>query len=136
MTDTATLTGVWDGLYSYSRTGQPESPFTAILFDSTGTLSGTIHETMKFRGGQQIAAGAFVDGTVSGNRIVFTKTYDGANGQSHTVAYDGTLSGDRGEIDGTWTIRSAFGPVTGRFLMIRARRAAETVKKRIAAKAG
>lgn len=134
MSDDTTLTGVWDGLYSYSRAGAPESPFTAVLFDTAGALSGTIHETMNFVGGGAAEASAFIDGTASAGHIAFTKTYDGTNGQTHTVAYDGALSADGGEIDGLWTIRTIAGPITGRFLMIRARRAARAARKRSAAK--
>ncbi len=135
MTDETTLTGIWDGLYSYTRTGQPENPFTAVLFDTGGQLSGTIHETLKFVTGGAAEASAYVDGAADAGFVSFTKTYDGTSGQSHAVNYQGSLSSDGAEIDGTWTIRSGSGLVTGRFLMIRGRRAANTAKKRIAEKA-
>ena len=135
MTDDTTLSGVWNGLYSYSNAAQPESNFTAVLFDTAGQLSGTIHETMMLTGGRSTEASAFVDGTASATHVVFQKTYDGTNGQTHTVSYDGTLSADAGEIDGTWQVRTAWGLLTGRFLMIRARRAGQSSETRIAEKA-
>ena len=132
MTDDTTLTGVWNGLYSYSNAVQPESPFTAVLFDTAGRLSGTIHETMMLTGGRSTEASAFVDGTASATHVAFSKTYDGTNGQTHTVTYDGRLSGDAGEIEGTWQVRTTWGLLTGRFLMIRARRAAQGAEHTIA----
>jgi hypothetical protein len=62
---------------------------------------------------------------------VFTKRYDGSGGWYHGVAYDGTLNGERTEIEGQWTIGSA---ASGRFLMIRSSRASETVVRRAFAK--
>lgn len=116
------LTGIWDGLYSYAGVlTQPESTFTAVLFQSGGMLSGTIHETMRRRVVGDVAASAFVDGRVDGTVVTFSKTYDGSGGQTHVVNYDGRLAGD--EIDGTWSIAVQGGVVTGRFLMIRGRRA-------------
>ncbi len=120
MTRDENLTGVWDGLYSYTRTAQPESPFTAVLFDAGGHLSGTIHETMRRRSAPDVAANASVDGRSDGRRVTFAKTYDGSGGQGHTVSYEGWRNGD--EIDGTWTIAATGGSLTGRFLMIRGRK--------------
>ena len=132
MTDDTTLTGVWNGLYSYANAVQPESSFTAVLFDTAGQLSGTIHETMMLTGGRATPASAFVEGAAIGTQVTFSKTYDGTNGQTHTVTYEGQLSGDAGEIEGTWQVRTAWGLLTGRFLMIRARRAAQGAEHTIA----
>jgi hypothetical protein len=130
-----TLTGVWDGLYRYpAGIKTPESAFTAVLLDGGGPLSGTIHETMKL-GTHDIPASAFLEGRVAGSAVNFLKTYDGAGGQSHSVTYDGTLSADGHEIEGQWRIHADFGVMTGRFLMTRARRAAQASKTRIAEKA-
>lgn len=124
------LTGVWDGLYSYTHTGELESTFTAVLFQTGGRLSGAIHETMRRRRGD-IAANAEVDGVVEGTTVAFAKHYDGTGGVQHTVAYEGRLSGD--EIEGVWSIPSA--PAnTGRFLMIRGRKAENRAEKRVSEK--
>lgn len=132
----ASLTGVWDGLYRYpAGIRTPESAFTAVLFDSTGALSGTVHETMKL-GTHDIAASAFLEGRVAGSSVTFLKTYDGTGGQTHSVSYEGTLGPDGSEIEGTWRIHADFGVITGRFLMIRARRTAKKAKTRVAEKAG
>ncbi len=119
-TDQTDLTGVWDGLYSYTQAGELESTFTAILFQTGDALSGTVHETMRRRFFRSVATRATLEGGVDGLRVNFAKTYDGSGGQSHTVIYDGRLSGD--EIEGVWRIPSA-PDNTGRFLMIRGRKA-------------
>lgn len=121
------LTGVWDGLYSYTRSGELESTFTAVLFQTGGRLSGAIHETMRRRRGD-VPANADVEGSVSGTVVSFAKHYDGTGGQQHTVMYEGRLSGD--EIEGIWSIPSAPGN-EGRFLMIRGRKAETRLKKEI-----
>ncbi len=125
------LTGVWDGLYSYTRGGELESTFTAVLFQTVSRLSGAIHETMRRRRGD-IAANAEVDGAVEGTAVNFAKHYDGTGGVQHTVAYEGRLSGD--EIEGIWSIPSAPGN-TGRFLMIRGRKAENRAEKGVLEKA-
>lgn len=128
------LTGVWDGLYRYpARIRTPESAFTAVLFDVGGALSGTIHETMKL-GTHDIPASAFLEGTVAGSLVTFLKTYDGTGGQTHSVSYQGTLGADANEIEGQWRIHADFGVMTGRFLMIRARRRAKARRARKAEK--
>jgi hypothetical protein len=130
----APLTGVWDGLYRYpAGIRTPESVFTAVLFDSGGTLSGTIHETMKL-GSHEIPASAFLEGRVAGEAVTFLKTYDGTGGQSHSVSYDGTLGAGGNEIEGEWRIHADFGVMTGRFLMIRARGTAKAKRTRKAEK--
>ncbi len=48
--------------------------------------------------------------------MVFTKTYDGSNGWTHSDSYVGRLSSDACEIEGRWTIGRKS---EGRFLMIR-----------------
>jgi len=130
------LTGVWDGIYRYpAGIRTPESAFTAVLFDSGGALSGTIHETMKL-GTHDIGASAFLEGRAEGSAVIFLKTYDGTGGQSHSVSYDGTLGADGNEIEGSWRIHADFGVMTGRFLMIRAQRRAKFKRTRAVQKAG
>lgn len=134
MTEDANLTGVWDGLYRYpAGIRTPESAFTAVMFDSGGSLSGTIHETMKL-GTHDIPASAFLEGRIEGASVTFLKTYDGTGGQSHSVSYDGTLGADGNEIEGQWRIHADFGVMTGRFLMIRTRRSAKAKRARKAEK--
>ncbi len=118
--DNTSLTGVWHGLYNYpARHRMPESHFTATIIDSGGALSGTIHEMMNHRDRPATEANAWVEGWVEGSQVHFIKAYDGTGGHVHSLAYDGTLNGERDEIEGRWTVvKNGF---SGRFLMIRKR---------------
>jgi hypothetical protein len=119
------LTGVWQGLYSYSY-GQSVS-FVATLIDSGASFSGTIHEPSIF-GGDTI--NATFAGARQGNAVSFLKTYEKSAGPQYasSVQYEGALNGDATEIEGRWTIR-VFG-MSGKFLMIRsAGKAAEVEQK-------
>ena len=107
------LTGVWDGLYSYPVGGLPAVTFTATLIEAAGLLSGSVHE-------QCIMKGDTVLFSVSGGRqnsaVSFVKTYQGTDRRYGTIRYDGSVNGDATEIEGRWTIP---GDWSGRFLMIR-----------------
>lgn len=112
------LTGIWQGLYSYGGLGQ-EIGFTATLLDSGGAIFGTTHEF------DPRLAEHSLDASLSGNRagqtVSFTKVYEAAGEDFQPIAYEGVLSGDGTEVEGTWSIRSA-GALSGRFLMSRPRR--------------
>ncbi len=116
--ENSSLTGVWHGLYTYpDRAGLPETPFTAVVLDSGGYLSGTIHEILQgWRGARE--TNAVLTGSAADNAVSFTKAYDGTNGVKHAVHYDGHLNGERDEIEGQWNIKDDW---SGRFLMIRKR---------------
>ena len=123
------LTGVWHGLYSYpAQYKMPESHFVATLIDGGAYFSGTIHEVMRGRD-KEVPANAMVEGTHDGNHVTFVKTYDGTSGHSHSLMYDGQLSSDATEIEGTWRTTSGF---SGTFLMIRNRGSGESVSVKIA----
>ncbi len=88
------LTGVWHGLYSYViQLYVPENHFIAVLLDSGGHLSGTVHETMKHSNGTSSDQNADVVGKRDAANVTFMKTYDGNNGLSHNVFYVGALNG-------------------------------------------
>ncbi len=113
----SSLTGVWHGLYSYPKARLPETPFTAVVLDSGGHLSGTIHEILQgWRGARD--ANAVITGATAGDTVNFVKTYDGTSGIKHAVHYEGRLNSERDEIEGTWRVPSQW---SGRFLMIRKR---------------
>jgi hypothetical protein len=111
----ASLTGIWQGLYSYSDDNEG-APFVATLMDLGGTITGTTHEPCPNGTSPHGLAFAEVAGRREGQRVTFAKTYDGTGGLDHTVLYEGLLSSDGTEIEGTWTIP---GEDTGRFMMIR-----------------
>lgn len=114
-TSAASLTGIWQGIYSYND-GRDDAPFVATLLDLGGAISGTTHEPCPTGASSSGLAFAEISGRREGSAVIFSKTYDGTSGLDHTVLYEGTLSSDAVEIEGTWTIP---GGSVGRFMMIR-----------------
>jgi hypothetical protein len=114
--DALSLTGLWNGLFSYPRRYDP-TPFVAILIQSGASVSGTTHEP----GAIKRIPGGLLYATLRGQRVgtavSFIKTYDGAGGWTHSVEYQGMLSGDGTEIEGRWHVPGAW---SGKFLMLRA----------------
>lgn len=111
----ASLTGIWQGLYSYSD-GREDAPFVATLMELGGAISGTTHEPCPTGESSCGLAFAEISGRRQGRTVTFAKTYDGTGGLSHTVLYEGALSSDGTEIEGVWKMP---GDRTGRFMMIR-----------------
>jgi len=126
-----TLTGVWQGFFSYPRALGPVE-FTATLIESGSWLTGTTHEPMDVgpSAGQTIYA--TLSGSRDGTSVVFDKTYDGTGGRTHTIHYEGTLREDGAEIEGRWIIAASW---SGRFLMIRSGRTVPAEKVAALAKA-
>lgn len=109
------LTGVWNGLYSYSS-GLSVS-FVATLIDSGSALSGATYEPNVLG----TSTGSTLQALLSGGRresaITFVKTYDEAGSRHYyPVSYEGVLNGEATEIEGRWHIGDG---TTGKFLMIR-----------------
>jgi hypothetical protein len=123
---TENLTGVWQGLYTYLVGGASVS-FVATLIESGRVLSGSIHEPRSFG----VPLGETVYATLLGSRsdsaVSFTKTYQGAGPGYGRVEYEGTLSGDRTEIEGVWTIPRAG---SGKFLMVRSAGKTAAIKQK------
>jgi hypothetical protein len=113
-TDSANLTGVWQGLYSYDW-GDDEG-FVATLLHTGTMIYGSTHENDTRGWSDTPVLFALIEGRCDAAQVSFRKTYDGSGGWSHTVQYDGVLAPDGAEIQGTWFIP---GEATGRFLMIR-----------------
>jgi len=107
------LTGVWQGIYSYSRGGLPTVAFTATLIEAGRSLSGSVHEQCMMKGEALFFS---VSGSRQGTAVNFVKTYLGTSPYYRTIVYDGTVNGDATEIEGRWTIP---GDWSGRFLMTR-----------------
>ena len=112
------LTGVWSGFFSYPGAFEP-GQFTATLLDFGGVLSGTTHEPDAFGDSDEGVLYAEISGRRNGAAVEFAKTYDGSGDWDHTVRYEGELSPDGLEIEGTWSIPGAW---SGTFLMIRGQR--------------
>lgn len=119
MTEDASLTGLWHGLYHYPALLAPVF-FTATVISHGAAFSGSTTEVATgVRDRQARRVSAALSGRVGEGSVSFTKTYDGTGGWRHAVAYDGRLSTDRTEIEGTWRLP---GDWRGRFLMVRAGR--------------
>jgi hypothetical protein len=114
------LTGGWQVIYSYPPGTEPPVSFTATLVEARGSLrgslSGSVHEPCTMGG----SPGETLFFTVSGSRrataVDFVKTYHGTNPYYGTILYYGIVNDDATEIEGRWTIPSAW---SGRFLMTR-----------------
>jgi hypothetical protein len=132
MTSTSSnLTGVWHGLYSYDLAMAPVY-FVATLMSGPSWISGTSHEAVNEIFGQALTLFATLEGSLDSPKVAFVKSYDGSGGWSHSVPYNGALSPDATEIEGTWEIADpGYSPTTGRFLMIRSEGASEAVVRAI-----
>jgi hypothetical protein len=115
------LTGVWSGYYGYiTLHGMPYNAFTAMLIDSGGSLSGTIHEDMQWDG-RIFPAEATMKGHRYGAEVSFVKSYEGALSQMHKIAYEGVLNAAGDQFQGQWRILTTWGVELGRFVMTRNR---------------
>jgi len=113
--DARSLTGVWNGLYTYPD-GRSTS-FVATLIEVGGTLCGTTHEPSTQPSSQGAMLLASLTGSRRGSAVTFTKTYDAPDlMHRNPVLYEGALNADATEIEGRWTIVSVW---SGKFLMIR-----------------
>ena len=110
------LTGVWQGIYSYPMAGLPMTQFTATLIEAGSLLSGSVHEPCTIGGSPGETLFFNLNGSRQGTSVDFIKTYQGSNPYYGTVIYSGTVNDDATEIEGRWTIP---GDWSGRFLMTR-----------------
>jgi hypothetical protein len=124
------LTGVWNGLYSYSD-GRSVT-FVATLIESGSTLTGSTHEPCVGRDCPAATLFATLMGGRSGSAVTFRKTYEVADPRFAAVNYEGTLNADATEIEGRWMIPGVW---SGKFMMIRPLREALTEEERQSAKA-
>lgn len=130
MAEETSLTGQWQGQYSYAELLEP-TPFTAALVEQAGMLGGSITERSTLRASLGKPLYASVNGQRDGAQLHFIKTYEpGAEGYG-AVAYAGQISADCNEITGEWSI----GTWRGRFLMIRAGAALQAERREAGVKA-
>jgi len=116
------LSGAWSGVYNYPAR-PPAEHFEAVLFDAGGAFTGTTHEMARLIRATPLELHATVSGSHSAGEVRFVKTYDGASGLNHSIAYHGALSAEGDEIWGTWVLAW----LTGTFLMIRQRPRSEAL---------
>ena len=104
----STLTGLWRGRYYYPRelNGVSSVAFEMDLTFSQGQITGFVTEPNTFGAKTSANLYATFSGTVVGNSVEWTKTYDGTAGVNHSVSYSGTLDRRNGRIEGRWEIRN------------------------------
>lgn len=85
-------TTTWKGSYGYID-GRAPVPFTLTLTTKGKEISGRIIEPATFGDGSSDKLIANIGGTSSVYEVVFTKTYDGTGGQTHSVSYRGAFDG-------------------------------------------
>ena len=116
------LTGVWNGLYSYPD-GRSVA-FVATLIQHGRALSGATNERCQHAPGGTLFA--TLAGSREGGAVAFRKTYDGTVPGYGMVDYAGSLNAEATEIEGRWTIAGMW---SGKFLMIRPHREAESAAR-------
>ena len=122
------LTGVWDGLYSYPGVFEPVA-FTATLLQAGDSVTGTTHEVADMGSAAGRLIHAALDGRRLSDHVVFLKTYDDLapdNEYNAQVIYEGVISDDDLEISGSWRIVNVW---SGKFLMVRAGRKAVAARQ-------
>jgi hypothetical protein len=108
------LSGTWKGRYYYPRPvkGIRNVDFAMDLVLSQGKISGNITEPNTFGNKTSNNLYANFHGSITGNKISWTKKYDGTAGVKHRVYYSGKLDRKRRRINGRWQIGPNWG---GRF---------------------
>ncbi len=85
----------------------PATPFTAELTDDAGHVAGRTVEPDMFGGPYAPPIPALIDGSHADGELTFTKFPEGG-GQTHTIDYAGTISGDgnghRRPLDHLWCL--------------------------------
>jgi hypothetical protein len=93
----------YKGFYYYPD-NRKAVPFTMDLrIDGAGEVTGRAKEPATFGNGTSSYLYANIVGSIDGNHVFFTKTYDGTGGVTHSVQYQGTIDRD-GSISGSWRI--------------------------------
>ncbi|MEM7542612.1 MAG: hypothetical protein AAF384_13670 [Pseudomonadota bacterium] len=105
--------GTWDGHYYYSDPREPV-PFTLEINVHEAAFAGKTSEPNTTENPTTPHLYAAVKGTVSGQAVSFEKTYDGTDGQTHTVYYEGRIVAPD-KIEGIWD----FGRLEGTFELSR-----------------
>lgn len=111
----ANVSGEWQGAY-LSSDGADVNTFTVTWTQIGSRVTGSVIELNAF--GDQSAAifpTSTVIGSIDGNNVLFTKTYDGSGGVSHSVVYRGEIQPGGRRVRGVFQADAA----TGTFEMVR-----------------
>ncbi len=96
--------GTWEGTYRYNDASRPAVQFILIATVQGNRFSGKISEPNTFGEAGTSFLKAEVSGTLEGNFVRFTKTYNGAGGQIHAVEYEGVYERKTATVRGQWAI--------------------------------
>ena len=104
------LAKLWHGRYFYSKSSGRVSVVFELKITSIhdGKFTGRTTEPATFGTKPCTFLYANVKGDVDGDKIAFTKTYDGTCGQTHSVSYSGIMRNSH-KIEGNWTVSPTFG---------------------------
>jgi hypothetical protein len=104
----------WIGHYYYANGGSVEV-HVSLHVDANGVVTGRTEEPATFGNGSSPKLFANIhDGSLRGDTISFTKTYDGTGGVNHSVNYSGRISGDGKAMSGDWAT-----DITGKFFLVK-----------------
>jgi len=108
------IAGNWAGQYIYED-GRRRVDFKASITSADTKFWGRMTEPRTFGAVSTDVLTANIFGEVVGNRVTFTKNYDGTGNVRHSVNYTGALDASGRKIDGVWSIDKSM----GRFTMTR-----------------
>lgn len=110
------LQGNWTGAYEYPEGGPPAVKFEMRIAELGGKFVARTAEDNTFGENPTANPKLFADCkgkfNANTNKVSWTKTYDGTDGQSHSVEYTGTLSADGKTIEGEWSLEGVSGKFT------------------------
>jgi hypothetical protein len=112
----STLTGSWSGAYRFPNDAQPEVVFNAQIEDIEGAFTGALQEPNVYGLASGSVITSDIEGTRTGQSVVFTKFYDGSGGMAHAVRYEGIADTNLSRVDGKWSIPRDW---SGTFFMVR-----------------
>ncbi|MBB35580.1 MAG: hypothetical protein CME88_08910 [Hirschia sp.] len=122
-TRTESLSGLWSGRYWYMSTElhiPATVPFSAVILDTDGKITGTTLEPNSFVNNELIELTSIIDGQREGGMIDFLKIYDDLPDlHQYPIDYAGEVDEDLSRIVGGWSITHDLDEVRGGFELVR-----------------
>ena len=94
------LSGVWSGRFDHDNADRAETVISAWINVSTDRLSGSTLEPNTFVDTEEYELDALLRGHVSGDELVFLKTFQGVD--QEPIYCEGTIEEDGDRIVGQW----------------------------------
>ena len=122
-TRTESLSGLWSGRYWYMSPSlhiPATVPFSAVILDVDGEITGTTLEPNSFVDNQLSELTAVIDGRREGGMIDFLKIYDPLPDlHQYPIDYAGEVDEDLARIIGGWAISFDLDEERGGFELVR-----------------